>query len=89
MTIGFDATLFSGNGSGVVLPAVVVMFSEPVAGAVNVLVQVTLAPSGSGSEMGLGRQDCVAPTGNPLSAQLGAAAAEGPALVQVPLTVTD
>jgi hypothetical protein len=75
-------------GSAVVLPAVVVMFSGPLAGAVNVLVQVMLAPTASGSGTGFGVQLCVAPAGRPVNTQVGAAAALGPALVQVPLTVT-
>ncbi len=85
---GVVAVLFSGNGSGVVLLAVAMMLSVPVAGAVNVLVQLMLAPRGSGSGTGLGVQVCVAPAGKPLNAHVGADAAEGPALVQVPLTVT-
>ena len=85
---GLLFTLFAGLGSAVELPAVVVMLSVPEAGVVKVLVQVTLAPMVSGFEMGFGTQLCVAPDGNPLSTQVGAAAALGPALLQVPLTVT-
>ena len=52
------------------------------------LVQVTDPPNASGFGIGLGRQDWVAPGGNPLKLQVGAAAALGPLLVQVPETVT-
>jgi hypothetical protein len=80
--------LLPGTGSGVLLPAVVAMVSVPEAGAVKVDVQVIDWPTGSGFGAGLGAQVCVAPTGRPASAQVGAAAALGPLLVQVPLTVT-
>ena len=85
---GCVSTLLVGAGSAVTLPAVVVMLSEPTAGAAKVLEQVMLAPTASGLGTGLGRQVCVAPTGNPLNTQVGAAAGLGPALLQVPLTVT-
>jgi hypothetical protein len=75
-------------GSAVVEPAVVVMLKGPVAGAMKVLVQVMALPRGKLAGTGLGRHDWVAPAGRPLSVQVGAAAALGPALVQVPLTVT-
>ena len=81
-------TLLPTFGSDVELPAVVVMFNEPEAGAPNVLVQVTEAPSASGFGVGFGRQDWVAPGGNPLKLQVGAAAELGPLFVQVPETVT-
>ena len=87
-TRGLASTLFAGVGSSVELPAVVVMLRVPDAGAVNVLVQVMLPPNGSGSGIGLGLHDCVAPAGKPVSTHVGTAAPEGPALVQVPLTVT-
>ncbi len=85
---GCVSTLLLGAGSGVALPAVVVILSVPDAGAVNVPEHVTLFPTASGLGIGFGMQVCVAPDGNPLSTQLGAAAALGPALMQVPLTVT-
>ena len=74
-------------GSAVVLPAVVETFSVPAAGALNVLVQVMVAPTANGFGTGLGKHDCVAPAGNPLRPQEGAAALLGPLLVQVPDTV--
>jgi hypothetical protein len=84
------STLFSksGMGSGVVEPAVVVMLKGPLAGDTKVLVQVMALPRGKLAGMGLGVQLCVAPAGKPLKAQVGAAAALGPALVHTPLTVT-
>lgn len=88
MATGLVLTLLPGVGSAVELPAVVVMFNGPDAGALNVLVQVIVAPSARGLGAGFGRQDCVAPDGSPLKAQVGAAAALGPLLVQVPETVT-
>ena len=89
MTIGLVSTLFDGFGSAVMLPAVVLMLSVPLAGAVNVLVQVIVALTAKGSGIGSGRQLCVAPGGNPLNTHVGVAAGPGPAFVQVPLTVTD
>jgi hypothetical protein len=82
------SVLLAATGSGVLEPAVVVMLSEPpAAGAAKVEVQVIDWPTGSG--LVVGAHDCVAPPGKPLSAQVGAAAALGPALVQVPVTVID
>jgi hypothetical protein len=90
-TMGKDCVLTllsrSGMGSAVVEPAVVVMLKGPVAGAMKVLVQVMALPRGK-LGMALGVHDWVAPAGRPLKEQVGAAAALGPALVQVPLTVT-
>ena len=86
--MGLVSTLLLLTGSGVVEPAVVVMLSGPEAGALNVLVQVIDWPKGKLAGKGLGRHDCVVPAGKPLNAQVGDAAALGPALVQVPLTVT-
>ena len=86
--IGAGLTLLPVFGSAVVLPAVVVIVSGPVAGAGKVLLQVIVAPTASGLGTGLGTHDCVAPGGKPLRTQVAAAAALGPALVQVPLTVT-
>ena len=86
--IGAGLTLLPVFGSAVVLPAVVVIVSGPVAGAVKVLLQVIVAPTASGLGTGLGTHDWVAPGGRPLSTQVAAAAGLGPALVQVPLTVT-
>jgi hypothetical protein len=88
MARGLASTLLSGKGSAVLLPAVVVMFSEPLTGAVKVAVQVMSAPKASGLGTGLGTQLCVAPAGKPVKAQVGAAAPLGPALVHTPLTVT-
>lgn len=87
---GSVSTLLAGAGSDVVVPAVVVMFNGPVAGAVNVEVHVTVAPAPvtCGSGIGLGVQVCVAPGGNPDNAHVGAAAALGPLLTHVPVTVT-
>jgi hypothetical protein len=75
-------------GSAVVVPALVVTLSAPLAGAGKVDVQVIASPTSSGFGTGLGVQLCVAPAGRPLSVQVGAAALLGPLLVQVPLTVT-
>ena len=86
--IGAGLTLLPVFGSAVVLPAVVVIVSGPVAGAGKVLLQVIVAPTAIGLGAGLGMHDCVAPGGRPLSTQVAAAAGLGPALVQVPLTVT-
>jgi hypothetical protein len=89
---GSVSTLLLITGSAVEVPAVVVMFKLPpaprLAGAGKVLVQVMLPPTGNGLGAGAGVQLCVAPVGKPLKAQVGAAAGLGPALVQVPLTVT-
>jgi hypothetical protein len=70
------------------VPAVAVMFSGPVAGAVKVLVQVMSEPACSGLGAGLGVHVCVAPGGKPLKTQVGVAAALGPLLVHTPVTVT-
>ena len=80
-------TLLAPLGSLVVVPAVVVMVSGPLAGALKVLVQVIELLTVSG--LGAGAQLCVAPLGKPLSAQVGVAASLGPLLMQVPVTVTD
>lgn len=88
ITSGSVSALLAGTGSVVLVPAVVVIDKVPLAGAVKVLEQVMLPPEASGLGAGLGVQVCVAPGGKPLKAQVGAAAALGPALVQVPLTVT-
>ncbi len=80
------STLFPGTGSAVSEPAVVVMLSTPLPGAGKVLVQVITEPTGSG--LLAPEQLCTAPAGNPLSAQVGVAAALGPLLVHVPLTMT-
>jgi hypothetical protein len=89
---GLMSVLLAGSASAVEVPAVVVMFKLPpapkLAGALKVLVQVMLEPTASGSGAGLGAQLCVAPAGKPLNAQVGAAAALGPALLHTPLTVT-
>jgi hypothetical protein len=85
---GFVSVLLPVLGSAVVLPAVVVMLRDPLAGAVNVLLQVMTPPNAKLAGSGEGVQVCVAPGGKPLKAQLGDAAALGPALVHVPLTVT-
>ena len=89
MTMGLVSTLFDGFGSAVMLPAVVLMLSVPLAGAVNVLVQVIVALTVRGSGIGSGTQLCVAPGGNPLNTHVGVAAGLKPAFVQVPLTVTN
>jgi hypothetical protein len=80
--------LLAGVGSVVLEPAVVVILSEPLAGAVKVLVHVIAALKAKGLGTGAGVQDCVAPAGKPLKAQLAAAALLGPKLVHTPLTVT-
>lgn len=89
---GLVSVLLLTIGSAVDVPAVVVMFKLPpapkLAGAVKVLAHVMLPPTGRGFGAGLGVQLCVAPGGKPLNAHVGAAAGLGPALVQVPLTVT-
>jgi hypothetical protein len=85
---GSVSALLPATGSVVLVPAVVVMFKVPLAGALKVLVQLMLPPTGKGLGAGLGVQVCVAPVGKPLKAQVGAAAGLGPAFVQVPLTVT-
>jgi hypothetical protein len=89
-TTGIDlvSVLLLLTGSAVVVPAVVVMLKGPLAGAVKVDVQLMLLPSARGLGTGLGVQVWVAPAGKPLRAQVGAAAALGPLLLQVPLTVT-
>lgn len=88
--MGLVSTLFAGTGSAVVVPVVVVMFSGPVAGAVNVDVHVTVvpAPGACGSGIGLGVQLWVAPGGSPDNAQDGAAAGLGPLFTQIPDTDT-
>jgi hypothetical protein len=85
---GLVSMLLAGVGSVVLEPAVVVMLSAPLAGAVKVLVHVIKALKAKGLGTGAGVQDCVAPTGKPLKAQLAAAALLGPKLVHTPLTVT-
>jgi hypothetical protein len=81
-------TLLVLSVSAVLVPAVVVMFKGPVAGAMKVLEQVTLSVVRKGLGKTAGTQVWVAPGGKPLRAQVGAAALLGPLLVQVPLTVT-
>lgn len=88
IVIGALLTLLPVFGSVVLLPAVVVMLSGPLAGAVNVLVHVIVAPTANGFGAGFGVQVCVAPAGKPLNAHVGALATLGPAFVHVPLTVT-
>lgn len=85
---GRVSVLLGATGSGVALPAVVVMLSVPLAGAVKVDEHVIDCPTANGLGSGLGAQVCVAPPGRPDSAQAGEAAALGPALVHTPLTVT-
>ena len=80
------STLLVGTGSAVSEPAVVVMLSVPLPGAGKVLVQVITPPTANG--LLAAEQFCTAPGGKPLRAQVGVAAALGPLLVQVPLTVT-
>jgi hypothetical protein len=88
ITSGSVAVLLPATGSAVVVLVVAVMLSVPLAGALNVLVQVTKPPVGKGSGVGLGSHDTVAPGGKPVSAQVGANALLGPALVHTPVTVT-
>lgn len=88
IVIGMVSTLLAGVGSAVVLPAVVVMLKEPLAGAIKVLVQVMALPAARLRGSGLGLQLCVAPAGRPLIAQLGLVAALKPVLAQLPDTVT-
>ena len=85
---GLLSMLLLMTGSAVALPAIVVMLNVPLAGAVKVLLHTILAPTTSGFGTRLGRQVCAAPGGSPLKAQVGDAASLGPALVQVPETVT-
>jgi hypothetical protein len=85
---GALAELLFGKSSAVALPAVLVMFSEPDAGAGKLEVQVMLLPTARGLGAGLGVQTCTAPGGKPLKAQVGFTAALGPLLAQVPLTLT-
>jgi hypothetical protein len=85
---GSGSTLFAGTGSAVLLPAVVTILSDPVAGAVKVDVHVILLPTGNGFGAGFGVQVCVAPAGSPLSTQVSAAAGLGPLFVHVPVAVT-
>lgn len=87
MVRGSVSVLLLATGSVVLVPAVVVIFNVPLAGAAKVELQVMPAPTASGSGTGVGVQLCVAPAGSPLNAQAGAAAGLGPLLVQVPLTV--
>jgi hypothetical protein len=78
--------------SAVAAEALVVILSDPLAGAVNVDVQIIALPAASGSgtaPLGSNVHDCVAPPGKPLKAQLAATATLIPAFVQRPLTVTD
>ena len=86
---GFTSMLLFINGSAVLLPAVVVIFSVPLAGATKVLLQTMLEPTASGLGATLGTQLCVAPAGSPLRTHVAAAAGLGPKLVHVPDTVTD
>lgn len=88
MSTRADVRLLPVFPSAVLLPAVVVIVSGPLAGAVKLLVQLMLAPTASGFGAGLGVQVCVAPLGKPPSAHVGVAAGLGPSLVQVPDTVT-
>jgi hypothetical protein len=88
MARGLLVVLLAGVGSVVLDPAVAVMLSGPLAGAVKVLLQVSHCPAGKLVGVGLGRHDWVAPAGKPLNTQVGASAALGPALAHVPLTVT-
>jgi hypothetical protein len=85
---GSVSVLLAGAGSVVLAPAVVVIDKVPVAGAVKVLEHTIVLPADRGFGAGLGVQLWIAPGGSPLSAHVGAAAALGPALVHVPLTVT-
>lgn len=86
---GFASVLLLITGSAVAVPAVVVIFNTPLAGATKVLLQTMVAPKGNGLGATLGTQLCVAPAGNPLKTQVAAAAGLGPRFVQVPDTVTD
>lgn len=87
--IGAVLTLLLGFGSAVRLPAVVLILSVPLAGAVNVLVQLMVLPTANGSGTGFGVHVTVAPAGRPLIVQVAALAGLGPLLTQVPVTVTD
>jgi hypothetical protein len=92
MEIGSMSVLLVLLGSVVLVPAVAVMGKVPpgpkLLGALKVLVQVMAEPTAKGLGAGEGVQLCVAPAGKPLKAQVGLAAALGPLLVQVPVTVT-
>lgn len=87
--IGLVSTLLAGTPSAVSDPAVVVMFSGPLAGAVKVEVQVITPFKGRGLGVGAGVQLVLAPGGRPESVQAGSVASIGPLLVHVPDTVTD
>jgi hypothetical protein len=86
--IGLLSLLLALFGSAVAEPAVVVIDSGPLPGAVKLALQVIDCPEGNGFGAGLGVQVCGVPGGRPDNAQVGDAAALGPALVQVPLTFT-
>jgi hypothetical protein len=86
------STLFVKLLSAVAALAVVVMLSGPVPGAAKVDEQSIAEALGSGSGMapvGSSVHNEDAPTGNPVSAQPGPAAAFGPAFKHRPETVTD
>lgn len=86
--MGLVSVSLATTGSAVALPAVVVMFKGPPAGAVKLAVQVMAAPSARAAGKGLGVQLCVVPAGSPVNTQVGVAALLGPLLVQMPDTVT-
>jgi hypothetical protein len=87
MVMRLLSTLLLGLVSTVPLPAVVMMFRLPLAGAAKLALQLTLWFLASGSGTGLGVQLCTAPLGKPPSTQVGATAASGPKFKQTPSTV--
>jgi hypothetical protein len=86
--ITWVTALLAGNGSTVEDPAVPVMFTAPVAGAVKLTAQSMLCPTGRGFGAGLGVQFTVAPGGSPEGTHVGAAAGLGPAFVQLTVPAT-
>jgi hypothetical protein len=84
---GWASLLLATTGSAVVLPAVVVILSGPLAGAVKLAVHVRLLPTAKGLGTGLGKQVVDVPAGSPLNTHVGAVARLGPAFKHVPVTV--
>ena len=67
----------------------VVIVKAPSAGMLKVLEHVIKAPKVKPAGVALGVHVSTAPAGRPVSEQLGASAALGPALVHTPVTVID
>jgi len=91
VTTSVAAVLLLVFGSGVVLPAVVTIWTVPAFVGVNVVVHVIVPSTGNGLGAGAGLQVVVAPAGVPPgkpTTQVGLAAGSGPKFLHVVITVT-